>query len=176
MPGAYISLPMTPRLVRAVALGLAAGLAAVTAAPAQEAAEPASEAEPLTTVQLWEADPTRIFDASEVTLEEFLWVARPVVVFADSPNDPSFRRQMEFLAERPEDLAERDVLLVVDTDPGALSPIREQLRPRGFMLAIIGKDGQIKLRKPLPWDVRELTRSIDKMPLRRQEIDEARGF
>ena len=37
-------------------------------------------------------------------------------------------------------------------------------------------DGQVKLRKPLPWDVRELTRSIDKMPLRQQEIDEGRGF
>ena len=70
----------------------------------------------------------------------------------------------------------RDVVVFVDTDPKARSALRKKLRPRGFMLAIIGKDGQIKLRKPLPWDVRELTRSIDKMPLRRQEIDEARGF
>jgi hypothetical protein len=38
------------------------------------------------------------------------------------------------------------------------------------MLALIGKDGEIKLRKPAPWDVREITRSIDKMPLRAQEM------
>ncbi len=166
------------RLVRAVALGIAAGLAGVMSAPvlAQEAQDAVAEAEEVSAVELWQADPTRIFDASEIALEDFLWLARPVVVFADTSADPSFQRQMELLAARPEDLAERDVLLVVDTDPGALSSVREQLRPRGFMLAIIGKDGQIKLRKPLPWDVRELTRSIDKMPLRRQEIDEARGF
>lgn len=35
---------------------------------------------------------------------------------------------------------------------------------------IIDKDGQVKARKPLPWDAREITRAIDKFPLRRQEI------
>ena len=41
------------------------------------------------------------------------------------------------------------------------------------MLTVIGKDGGVKLRKPFPWDVRELSRSIDKMPLRQQEIRDA---
>ena len=35
------------------------------------------------------------------------------------------------------------------------------------------KDGQVKLRKPFPWDVREISRAIDKFPLRRQEIGRA---
>jgi len=52
--------------------------------------------------------------------------------------------------------------------------VRRELRPRGFMLALVGKDGQIKLRKPAPWDVRELSRSIDKMPMRQQEIRDRR--
>jgi hypothetical protein len=26
------------------------------------------------------------------------------------------------------------------------------------------------LRKPFPWDVREITRAIDKMPMRREEM------
>ncbi|MEM9709036.1 MAG: DUF4174 domain-containing protein [Pseudomonadota bacterium] len=38
------------------------------------------------------------------------------------------------------------------------------------MLTLIGKDGTVKLRKPRAWDVRELSRSIDKMPLRQDEI------
>jgi len=62
------------------------------------------------------------------------------------------------------------VVIIVDTDPSGESALRTKLRPRGFMMVLIGKDGQVKLRKPLPWDVRELTRSIDKMPLRRQEM------
>ena len=28
----------------------------------------------------------------------------------------------------------------------------------------MGKDGEIYLRKPAPWAVREITRSIDKLP------------
>jgi len=48
--------------------------------------------------------------------------------------------------------------------------LRTKLRPRGFMLVLIGKDGGVKLRKPLPWDVRELSRTIDTMPMRQREM------
>ena len=39
----------------------------------------------------WLADRTRILDAADISLGEFKWVARPVVVFADSALDPAFR-------------------------------------------------------------------------------------
>ena len=42
------------------------------------------------------------------------------------------------------------------------------------MLVLIGKDGSVYLRKPFPWSVREIGRSIDKMPLRQQEIRDRR--
>jgi hypothetical protein len=48
------------------------------------------------------------------------------------------------------------------------------MRPRGFMLTLVGKDGAIKIRKPFPQDVREITASIDKMPMRQREIREAK--
>jgi len=35
---------------------------------------------------------------------------------------------------------------------------------------LIGKDGMVKLRKPFAWNMRELSRVIDKMPMRQQEI------
>lgn len=109
-------------------------------------------------------------DATEINLKDFLWVARPVVVFADTPADPRFVEQMTLLAARADDLAERDVVVIVDTDPDARSELRQTLRPRGFMMVIVGKDGGVKLRKPSPWSVREITRQIDKMPLRQEEI------
>ena len=115
------------------------------------------------------------FDAFEVNLSDFLWEKRPVVVFAQTEADPAFQRQMELLLSRPDALLERDIVILVDTSPQELSEVREKLRPRGFMLALIGKDGQVKLRKPRPWDVRELTRVIDKMPLRRQELRDQRA-
>lgn len=143
------------------------GLAA-TAAPAQEV-------ETTSLADQWGADRSVAFDATFLDMDELVWLARPVVVFADSPNDPRFLQQMALLAERPDDLAERDVIILTDTDPAARSDVRLRLRPRGFMLAIIGKDGQIELRKPAPWDVREITRSIDKMPLRQQEVADRRA-
>ncbi|WP_298495093.1 DUF4174 domain-containing protein [uncultured Maritimibacter sp.] len=115
-----------------------------------------------------------VIEAGEHTLDEFLWEARPLVIFADSEMDPNFVEQMERLAERPEDLAIRDVVVIIDTDPDARSPIRMELRPRGFDLVLIGKDGQKYLRKPTPWDIREISRSIDKMPIRLREMQDQR--
>ena len=115
-----------------------------------------------------------ILPAGTHTLDEFLWLKRPLVIFADSPEDPRFVQQMEYINSRPEDLITRDVVVIIDTTPQARSPIREALRPRGFALVLIGKDGQIYLRKPLPWHVREIVRSIDKMPIRKQELADRR--
>ncbi|MCY4333324.1 MAG: DUF4174 domain-containing protein [Litoreibacter sp.] len=111
----------------------------------------------------------------DANLNDFLWEKRPIVVFADTARDPAFIRQLELLEDRPEALAERDVVILTDTDPNELSDLREKLRPRGFMLVLIGKDGDVKLRKPFPWSVRELSRAIDKMPMRQQEIRDRRA-
>lgn len=142
-------------------------IAAIGAASAALAADTS-----LSPVETWQADPTVIFDAAEVELDDFLWIARPLVVFADTDANPAFQRQLELLGERQSELVERDVVLITDTNKQDKSDIRTKLRPRGFMLTLIGKDGGVKLRKPFPWDVRELTRQIDKMPLRLQEIQE----
>lgn len=127
-----------------------------------------------TALETWEADRSHIFEATEIDPADFVWIARPIVVFAQSPLDPLFVQQMELLADRPEALAERDVVVIVDTDPTAASALRLSLRPRAFMLAVIDKSGRIAIRKPAPWDVREITRSIDKTPLRQQEVRDRR--
>ncbi|MEM5476720.1 DUF4174 domain-containing protein [Pacificibacter sp. AS14] len=111
-------------------------------------------------------------DAAGVTLADFKWTNRVVAVFADSPLDPSFRQQMDLLAERPERLTERDIVVLTDTNSETLSDVRKTLRPRGFALVVVDKDGTVLLRKPDPWDLRELTRAIDKTPLRQQEIQD----
>ncbi len=129
-----------------------------------------SPAEGTDPVAAWQADPATRFTGDEVDIEAFKWIARPVVVFADTPADPAFQEQIELLDARIGALVDRDVVVITDTDPDARSELRRKLRPRGFMLALIGKDGGVKLRKPLPWDVREISRSIDKMPLRKQEV------
>lgn len=113
--------------------------------------------------------------ADGAELNQFLWKKRPVIVFADSESDPRFVEQMRLLAEDPAGLLARDVVVVVDTAPQNRTALRQALRPRGFSLVIIGKDGASKIRKPLPWSVREIGRAIDKMPIRQQEISEGSG-
>lgn len=152
--------PRITFLLASAALAMSATLAS-----AADGSEPE-----LAPVEVWEADKSTVFDAQTINLDDFRWIARPVVVFADTPADPSFQKQIELLQARMDELIERDVVLITDTSRSDLSDVRRKLRPRGFMLTLIGKDGGVKLRKPFPWDVRELSRSIDKMPLRRQEI------
>lgn len=131
-------------------------LAFSTALQAQEAAE----------------DLPMFFEMDEVNLSQFKWKNRPVVVFAESALDPAFTEQMELLRAREDELRARDVVVITDTDPETLSDLRRKLRPRGFMLVIINKEGTVNVRKPFPWSVREITRSIDKMPIRKREIRE----
>ncbi|QYK43079.1 MAG: DUF4174 domain-containing protein [Paracoccaceae bacterium] len=116
------------------------------------------------------AERAMIIDAAGATLAEFQWLRRPVLVFADSPSDPNFIRQMELIERDIDALAERDVIVITDTDPVAMGYFRTRFRPRGFGLVLMDKDGVTTLRKPLPWDVREISRAIDKWPMRRQEM------
>lgn len=110
------------------------------------------------------------YDATEVDLADFLWVNRVMVVFADTPADPQFNQQMRILEQGYEELLARDAVIVVDTDPSARSQPRQRLRPRGFSLVFVDKDGDVKQRKPNPWSIRELSHAIDRTPLRRQEM------
>lgn len=128
-------------------------------------AEPAPQAEPVAALT--------IYNAASITPEELVWVSRPVVVFADTPDDPAFVAQLKALNDRPDALILRDVVVITDADPAGQSVWRQKLHPRGFSLVILDKDGQVKLRKPFPWDVREISRAINKFPLRLQEIGRA---
>ena len=116
-----------------------------------------------------------ILNGTDVDLAQFLWTNRLLIVFSDSPSDPRYIQQMEFLNARLDELAERDVVILTDTDPDTRSPLREKLRPRGFMLVLIVKDGTIHQRKPAPRDVRDIIRAIDKLPMRQQEVQERRA-
>ena len=137
------------------------GLFPITAA-ATDGAEPASAG--------------FVQDAGALDLSEFLWTKRPIIVFADTDADPRFQQQLNMLLSGEGMLLERDVVVLTDTNPAEASALRRKFRPRGFQLILVGKDGGVKLRKPFPWSVRELTRSIDKMPLREREMREQRGF
>lgn len=154
---------MKPVLIFLVAL-----VSLITTARAQDVAAAADETRSVT--EGVKGTPDLPYIGAEVTLEQFKWQARPIVVLADSPLDPAFRQQMELFRAAPERLIERDVKIITDTDTSTPSDVRTRLRPHGFMLVIIGKDGQVALRKPRPWSAQEISRIIDNMPIRQQEV------
>ncbi|MBP1804791.1 DUF4174 domain-containing protein [Rubellimicrobium aerolatum] len=165
------------------ALLLATPAWAQEAAPAAPPIASASEAAPVDVpaddpadpVAAWEADRTAVLDAGAVDLSAFEYVARPLVIFADSPRQPQVEEQLRLLAADPEALARRDVVVILDTDPEARSPARQSLRPRGFGLVLVDKDGRVTLRRPAPLSVREIGRAIDRTPLRQEEVRNGRG-
>lgn len=147
---------------------MSVGLGATTSA--QTSTDDVALADSASTAEVEIVDPMEPRDARDLTLEEFQWTARPIIVFADTPADPRFVEQMELLAERPEPLLDRDVVILFDTDPDARSAIRTALRPRGFALVIMQKDGNVGVRRPSPRDVREIMRAIDNFSLRQEEV------
>jgi hypothetical protein len=120
------------------------------------------------------ADDEYVRPVGDSELSDFMWTHRPIVVFADTPADPRFQQQIDMLLDGEDAMRDRDVVVLTDTDPSARSAIRSKLRPRGFQMDFVDKDGVVKLRKPSPWSVREIGRSIDKTPLREREIRERR--
>ncbi|MEI4487024.1 DUF4174 domain-containing protein [Frigidibacter sp. MR17.14] len=142
------ALALASLLLAAIPGGIAATTPALTQSPAETLVRP----------------------AADQRLEDFRWQSRLVVVFADTEQDPAFTQQMRWIAERPEDLTTRDVIVLTDTDPASPGPIRQGMRPRGFSVVLVDKDGVVNQRKPFPQELRELTRAIDRMPVRQEEI------
>ncbi len=150
-------------------LVLAAFLPA-TALATEAAEQPVAMEEVIVEPDAEEPEGFFAYNAVDIDLADFLWERRVIVVFSDTPADPQFNQQMRILEQGYDELLARDAVIVVDTDPAARSQPRQRLRPRGFSLVFVDKDGDVKQRKPNPWSIRELSHAIDRTPLRRQEM------
>ena len=149
----------------AAAALLALSLVAAGFQPADSQEEPADSQEEVVELQK--------IDVSDGTFGQFdidgyKWQKRLFIILAESPNDPRFVEQMQYFEGAEQFLVERDVVVLWDTNPGAASALRRKFRPRDFVILLVGKDGTVFLRKPTPWNVRELSNAIDKLPIRQQ--------
>ncbi|MEI4470041.1 DUF4174 domain-containing protein [Frigidibacter sp. MR17.24] len=163
------ALALASLLAAAIPGGIAAQALSPPVAEAAGDAAPGTATGPATDLATDPAD-RLIHPAADQRIEDFRWDHRLVVVFADTEQDPAFRQQMAWIAARPGDLITRDVIVLTDTAPDSPGPIRQGLRPRGFSVVLVDKDGIVNQRKPFPQELRELTRSIDRMPVRQEEI------
>ena len=94
------------------------------------------------------------------------------LVIVGSPDDPRVARQHAVLSQDAAALRERAVV-VTDITPGAARRDRPELAvdPHAtFQVLLIGRDGEVKLRRDGPVAGSEIAALIDTMPMRRNEM------
>lgn len=116
------------------------------------------------------------------SLSSLKWKKRPLVIFAPGGDDPRLQKQLEAVDEAKDRFEERDMALVVVTPQAGLS--RNERRAIGrrlevedgsFAVCLVGKDGFLKRRSLGPVPMEEIFEQIDRMPMRRSEMEGRRG-
>jgi hypothetical protein len=105
-------------------------------------------------------------------LDSLRWKKRLILVFAPRDEDARLARRRGLLRTWKSDMEERDVATFEVTD--AVSNARELRAALGvddtaFATVLVGKDGEVKLRRAEPVAWNRLRAEIDAMPLRRRE-------
>src|SRR3954469_3478918 len=106
-------------------------------------------------------------------LARYRWKARVLVVLAADPESPALAEQKRQIESMKGGAGERDLVLV---QPPAGSAQAKALRTRltlgaePFQAVLVDKDGGAKLRAAKPITARELTATIDAMPMRQDEM------
>lgn len=116
-------------------------------------------------------------------MASYIWLNRPLLVFAPTPGHPLLAAQRDALAGQEDGLRDRDMVWIevagdrvtVDGRPDgsiAADSLRRRYgvgRDRPAAL-LVGKDGGVKLRQERPFTMRDLFETIDAMPMRRREM------
>jgi hypothetical protein len=113
----------------------------------------------------------------------YLWKYRPVLVFAPDDGDASLVRQRQVVEAGADAFRERNVVVVYVVGdrvsqafgpaPGATAPTLRQrygVAAGAFHAILVGKDGGVKLQSRTPLSAERLSKVIDAMPMRRDEM------
>jgi hypothetical protein len=103
------------------------------------------------------------------------WQKRVLLIGAPTASQADFQQQKKLLAAAPDQLQERD-FLVLELPYDQLSAADRQYWQQelkqpltGFAVVLIGKDGGVKRTETKPLAPADLFGTVDKMPMRRQE-------
>ncbi len=108
--------------------------------------------------------------ATPSPLARYVDHARVLVVSAAAQGDPDLARQDAALRAQADGLEARDVTVVRAVGAGGdACALRRAVRlPAGrFGVALVGKDGGVKLSRQAPVAMADLFKTIDAMPMRR---------
>lgn len=134
--------------------------------------------------QFMNADQNRCSSEIEVSLDEYKWKNRLVVLFARDAEQDHYQLQLEKFESYESGIKDRDLLFISILEEGcskiegraisdkSADTIQKRLNPRNksFRVVLIGKDGTVKLQREQILNPDELFRIIDQMPMRRREM------
>ena len=118
------------------------------------------------------------------TLNQYRWKNRVLVVSAPAEDDRNLKEQKKAVVLSAEEFAERDMAFVTLLDSGVsragdrrltskeVATARAALGVRrgSFNVALIGKDGSVKLSRQEATSMTDIYALIDTMPMRQQEM------
>ena len=120
----------------------------------------------------------------DVSLNQFRWENRIVVMFARSSDSALYKHQVNKFSSHKDGFYDRDLILISIFDKecatldeeiisdSSANDIRSKLSPPNdvYSIFLIGKDGGIKLKQNEYLGPEELFRVIDRMPMRMREM------
>lgn len=110
------------------------------------------------------------------TLRQSHWQKRVLLIGAPTASQADFQRQKQLLADATAQLKERDFLVLevpYDKLPAADQQYWQKELGQSlthFAVVLIGKDGGVKRTSAQPLPSADLFNTVDKMPMRRQEM------
>ncbi len=131
-------------------------------------------------VSVWAADGTTtaadelIHPAGDTELSAFLWINRLIIIFADTPGRPQVpgTARQAHRRSRASDRARRR-----GSDryrPGGPQPGAAEAAPARVPVRADRQGWRRQAAQAVPYSVREVTRTIDKTPMRQREVEERR--
>ena len=122
----------------------------------------------------------------KIRLKDYQWKNRLILAFSPSAENPGYRTLEKEIAVRAEEFVDRDLLVfhILETGEirlgetslptGSGDYLRESfsILPGTFTVLLIGKDGDVKLRREAGVELDEILSLIDTMPMRQREMRE----
>jgi hypothetical protein len=125
-------------------------------------------------------------EKSMIELKNFQWKNRLLLIFAPSADDSARRSLITELDDQIMEVRERELLIgeILETGtsqfagaplhPQSAEALRKRFAVRNgrSIVILIGKDGEVKLRREAPVQAAEIFALIDSMPMRQKEMQE----
>lgn len=124
-------------------------------------------------------------EAASFSLDNYQWKNRILILSAANKDDDNLVQQLENIRSTSNEFDERDMIWVALLDDRAFTSLNQTITneeamalrevvtapSNAFTVQLIGKDGQIKMVKDAYVTMQEIYALIDRMPMRRAEID-----